>query len=241
MGMQGCTPRAGEPDHPLPQWESDQEQFCWRQQGKMGIAGMSEEWDLIFLFWNVLLLQWSNNNIINSCIHFFSKFYKKKLYWVSVARCQQQGGYRGGVCEKRWGLPHAAYDWLQLAPTDTAEPLSQRSGISGKMFKKGQKMQEGGREDWETAEGTPSSEKKEGKEVLHALKQRFLCSPWREKLSVSEGNAAHGEPMQVQGKSVRKRKKLQGGTVMDWPTVTPHSPSLSAWWEQKVEESGVKD
>lgn len=127
MSLRVCTLRAGELEHPLPQGESGQEQFCGGQQGKMGRAGMSEEWGLIFSFWKALLLPWPNNNIINNYNIFSAKFIKRNCIgclWKVLAA--------GGLQEwSLWEEAGAAPWWTWPAPMDTAEPLSQGSGSSG--------------------------------------------------------------------------------------------------------------
>lgn len=178
MGMQGCTPRAGEPDHPLPQWESDQEQFCWRQQGKMGIAGMSEEWDLIFLFWNVLLLQWSNNNIINNCIHFLANFIKRNCIGCLLQGVSSSGA-TGVVSVRRDGgcpvLHMTGSSWLQQTQLS---PSANVVASLGKCLWKDRKCRR----------GAGKTEKQQREHQVQRRRRGKKCS----RLWSRDSSAAHG-------------------------------------------------
>ena len=104
---------------------------------------------------------------------------------VGVKVLAVEQSYRGGLCEDRPGLPHARHSQFKTpAKQDTAEPLSQDGGASGKTYlRKGETLcsscerSEGGKL-CKTALQTPRSVKKEGGEVFQVLEQSFPCSLW---------------------------------------------------------------
>lgn len=140
-----------------------------------------------------------------------------------MARCWQWGTCRGGVCEKRLGLPRAGHgqlQWTQLSPSDEVVLLL------------GTHVQErtenvGGRKEWETVERTPSSKEKEQKGVLQALEQTLLCSPWGEQLvrcfwrNCSQWRAYRGV-----GEKCEEEEAAAGRNCYGLTDCNPHSLSL---------------
>jgi len=67
----------------------------------------------------------------------FKNILTEQDYCVSVSRCQQCGGCRGGLGVERLGLPCAGHRQFHPTPADpqqdTAEPLSQNGGTLEKI------------------------------------------------------------------------------------------------------------
>ena len=243
MGRQVCTPRAEEPDHPLPQGESGHEQFCWRQQGKMGVAGMSEAWGLIFLFWNALLLRWANNNIINNCIHFLAKFIKRNCIgcpWQGVG----SNSRAAGVVSVRTGqgypvLDMASSSWLQrtqLSPSaKVAAPLGKH------VWERTENA--GGQERVSNSRGNTKFREEGGErgalgfgaemplQPMEGAVRCFWrnCGPWRAHAGV--------------GEKCKKEEETAGRNCYGLTDRNPHSPSLPRCLvgaEGRVRSEGLK-
>lgn len=107
--------------------------------------------------------------------------------WQSVSSAG--GGWKHSLLEKeRLRAAPCQIQMFQPAPMDplqsTAEPLSSAGGTSRKTYvKKGKKRcainQSSEANESKTALQTPRPEKKEGKEELQGLGQKFPCIAWR--------------------------------------------------------------
>lgn len=108
------------------------------------------------------------------------------------------GSCRSGPCGKRAGAALSQPSWLQQTQQNPAERLSKADSTSGKAClragRKCHREEEGTKQkEWETAEGTPRSEKEVEEEQISTTATvddpswcRWICS---------EGTMAHGQPV----------------------------------------------